>query len=442
MAFIFVPFELYKDIFYVMPRTLSELELLAPAGGMAQAKTALRFGADALYLACDRFGMRQRADNFTFEEIETVVALAHAQGAKVYVTLNTVMDNADIAALPPYLEALAAASVDAFIVSDLGAFSLAQRYAPQVELHVSTQASVSNFEAARRWYDLGAARVVLAREMSLEDIAELHAHIPDELELEAFVHGAMCMAVSGRCLISAALTGRSGNKGFCTQPCRWNYALVEETRPNVFYPIEEDARGTYLMNAQDLNMIEHLDELAAAGVDSIKIEGRNKRSFYVATVVHAYRQVLDGASPETVLPELYTISHRPYGTGFFYGQPSQSPERDGYVKECLHVATVVDCEPTDAGGYEVSATCHNRFFEGGALELLAPGRAVVEVIPQELTWIQTSSTDPNLVTMTSVDVANRASETYRFRSSVPMNEGDFLRVRLPEEDGATAGSTE
>lgn len=425
-----------------MPKTLSELELLAPAGGMAQAKTALRFGADALYLACDRFGMRQRADNFTFEEIETVVALAHAQGAKVYVTLNTVMDNADVAALPAYLEALAAASVDAFIVSDLGAFSLAQRYAPNVELHVSTQASVSNFEAARRWYDLGATRVVLAREMSLEDIAELHAHIPNELELEAFVHGAMCMAVSGRCLISAALTGRSGNKGFCTQPCRWNYALVEETRPNVFYPIEEDARGTYLMNAQDLNMIEHLDELALAGVDSIKIEGRNKRSFYVATVVHAYRQVLDGTSPEVVLPELYTISHRPYGTGFFYGQPSQSPERDGYVKECLHVATVVDCEPADSDDYWVSATCHNRFCEGEVLELLAPGRAVVEVIPQELTWMQTSNTDPNLVTMTSVDVANRASEIYRFKSATPMNEGDFLRVRLLEEDGAATGSTE
>lgn len=416
-----------------MTRSLSELELLAPAGGMAQAKTALRFGACALYLACDRFGMRQRADNFTFEEIESVVALAHGQGAKVYVTLNTVMDNADVTALPAYLEALAAASVDAFIVSDLGAFSLAQRYAPQVELHVSTQASVSNYEAARRWHDLGASRVVLAREMSLEDIAELHAHIPTSLELEAFVHGAMCMAISGRCLISAALTGRSGNKGFCTQPCRWNYALVEETRPNVFYPIEEDARGTYLMNAQDLNMIEHLGELADAGVDSIKIEGRNKRSFYVATVVHAYRQVLDGAMPASVLPELYTISHRPYGTGFFYGQPSQSPERDGYVKECLHVATVVDCEPADGDDYWISATCHNRFFEGGTLELLAPGRPVADVVPRELTWVQTCSTDQSLVTTTSVDVANRASEVYRFRSQVPMSEGDFLRVRLTEE---------
>lgn len=417
-----------------MTKSLSELELLAPAGGMAQAKTALRFGADALYLACDRFGMRQRADNFSFEEIKTAVDLAHAQNARVYVTLNTVMDNADVAALPAYLEALAAASVDAFIVSDLGAFSLAQQYAPQVELHVSTQASISNYEAARRWHDLGASRVVLAREMSLEDIAELHAHIPDTLELEAFVHGAMCMAVSGRCLISAALTGRSGNKGFCTQPCRWNYALVEETRPNVYYPIEEDARGTYLMNAQDLNMIEHLDELARAGVDSIKIEGRNKRSFYVATVVHAYRQVLDGVDPEVVHPELYTISHRPYGTGFYYGQPNQSPERDGYVKECLHVATVVDCEPNELGCHTVSVICQNRFFEGGELELLAPGRPIEKVIPENLRLIQTSNTSPDLKTITSVDVANRASETYQFESSVFMEAGDFLRVRLPEEN--------
>lgn len=417
-----------------MTKSLSELELLAPAGGMAQAKTALRFGADALYLACDRFGMRQRADNFSFEEIKTAVDLAHAQNARVYVTLNTVMDNADVAALPAYLEALAAASVDAFIVSDLGAFSLAQQYAPQVELHVSTQASISNYEAARRWHDLGASRVVLAREMSLEDIAELHAHIPDTLELEAFVHGAMCMAVSGRCLISAALTGRSGNKGFCTQPCRWNYALVEETRPNIYYPIEEDARGTYLMNAQDLNMIEHLDELACAGVDSIKIEGRNKRSFYVATVVHAYRQVLDGVDPEVVHPELYTISHRPYGTGFYYGQPNQSPERDGYVKECLHVATVVDCEPNELGCHTVSVICQNRFFEGGELELLAPGRPIEKVIPENLRLIQTSNTSPDLKTITSVDVANRASEIYQFESSVFMEAGDFLRVRLPEEN--------
>ena len=274
----------------------SATELLAPAGGRSQLEAAVRFGADAVYLAADKFGMRQRAENFTLDDIPSAVAFAHGAGAKVYVTVNTLMSQADIAALPPYLEALDASGADALIVSDLGAFSLARRYAPHLELHVSTQASVMNAEAARTWYDLGASRVVVAREMSVEDIAELRAQAPRELEIEAFVHGAMCMAYSGRCMLSAAMTGRSGNKGFCAQPCRWSYALVEEKRPGAYYPIEEDVRGTYVMNAHDLCMIEHLDDLARAGVNSFKIEGRNKRAFYVATVVHAYRAVMDGAS--------------------------------------------------------------------------------------------------------------------------------------------------
>ena len=252
-------------------------ELLAPAGGLAQLEAALRFGADAVYLAADRFGLRQRAANFALDDVPAAAALVHDAGAKAYVTLNALMDADDLKALPAYLEALAAAGVDAFIVSDLGALRLAQRYAPNVELHVSTQASVCNAEAARVWHELGASRVVCAREMSVEDIARLRAGAPRELELEAFVHGAMCMAVSGRCLISAALTGRSGNKGHCTQPCRWSYALVEEQRPGEFFPVEEDVRGTYVMNAQDLNMLAHLDDLAAAGIDSFKIEAATRR---------------------------------------------------------------------------------------------------------------------------------------------------------------------
>ena len=219
-------------------------ELLAPAGGLAQLEAALRFGADAVYLAADRFGLRQRAANFALDDVPAAAARAHDAGAKAYATLNALMDADDLKALPAYLEALAAAGVDAFIVSDLGALRLAQRHAPNVELHVSTQASVCNAEAARVWHELGASRVVCAREMSVEDIARLRAGAPRELELEAFVHGAMCMAVSGRCLISAALTGRSGNKGHCTQPCRWSYALVEEQRPGEFFPVEEDVRGT------------------------------------------------------------------------------------------------------------------------------------------------------------------------------------------------------
>lgn len=329
------------------------MELLAPAGGRSQLEAALRFGADAVYLACDRFGMRQRAENFALADIPDAVRLAHDAGAAVHVTLNTLMDADDIDALPGYLEALADAGVDAFIVSDLGAFTLAQEHAPGVALHVSTQASVANAAAARRWHDMGAARVVCAREMSVEDIVRLRADAPRELEIEAFAHGAMCVAVSGRCLLSAAMTGRSGNKGHCSQSCRWSYALVEEKRPGEYFPIEEDVRGSFVLNAQDLCMIDHLDDLAAAGVDSIKLEGRNKKAFYVATVVHAYRAVLDGADPASVHDDLLAISHRPYGTGFYYGQPNQTPERDGYVKECLHVATVTACEP--AG--QRNATC-------------------------------------------------------------------------------------
>lgn len=353
-------------------KPLHTMELLAPAGGRSQLEAALRFGADAVYLACDRFGMRQRAENFALADIPDAVRLAHDAGAAVHVTLNTLMDADDIDALPGYLEALADAGVDAFIVSDLGAFTLAQEHAPGVALHVSTQASVANAAAARRWHDMGAARVVCAREMGIEDIARLRADAPRELEIEAFAHGAMCVAVSGRCLLSAAMTGRSGNKGHCSQSCRWSYALVEEKRPGEYFPIEEDVRGSFVLNAQDLCMIDHLDDLAAAGVDSIKLEGRNKKAFYVATVVHAYRAVLDGADPASVHDDLLAISHRPYGTGFYYGQPNQTPERDGYVKECLHVATVTACEP--AG--QRNATC-------GAADESAGERAAVDDSAEE-----------------------------------------------------------
>ena len=433
------------------------MELLAPAGGRSQLEAALRFGADAVYLACDRFGMRQRAENFALADIPDAVRTAHAARAAVHVTLNTLMDADDIDALPGYLEALADAGVDAFIVSDLGAFSLAQRHAPDVALHVSTQASVANAAAARRWHDMGAARVVCAREMSIQEIARLRADAPRELEIEAFAHGAMCVAVSGRCLLSAAMTGRSGNKGHCSQSCRWSYALVEEKRPGEYFPIEEDARGSFVLNAQDLCMIEHLDDLAAAGVDSIKLEGRNKKAFYVATVVHAYRAVLDGADPASVMDDLLAISHRPYGTGFYYGQPNQTPERDGYVKECLHVATVTACEPAGGDGaasepaeervaaagpecggssWVVEAQCHNRFCEGDELELLAPHRPIERIRVEGLRWLPDPTEDDPAPYPVTVGVANRSMARYRFRSAVPMNPGDLLRVRIADDGGS------
>ena len=428
-----------------MPR---KPELLAPAGGWSQLKAAIRFGADAVYLACDKFGMRARADNFQLDEMPSVVAYAHDRGVKVHVTLNTLMDARDIAQLPEYMEALDAAGVDAFIIGDLGAFSLARTHAPHVELHVSTQASVLNAEAARMWHSLGARRVVCAREMSLADIAEMRANVPDDLEIEAFVHGAMCVAYSGRCLLSAAMTGRSGNKGACAQSCRWSYALVEEQRPGEYFEIEEDTRGTFILNAQDLNMIEHLDDLTNAGVNSFKIEGRNKQAFYVATVVGAYRSVLDrgNAAVEAANRELYTISHRPYSTGFYYGRAEQTPERDGYVKECLHVATVEECVQLgeEDGRWRITALCHNRFEQDSELEVVTPRgvgekltvSSLVRLAPSDggKPFVERGDLPLDEVRGLSYEqpelVANRSKEHYLFESAIPLEPGDYLRKRI------------
>ena len=437
-------------------------ELLAPAGGMEQLAAAVLYGADAVYLATDRFGMRARATNFSLEELPCAVQTAHAAGVRVYAACNILMSGEDIAKLPAYYEALVAAGVDAVIVGDLGAASLAVKYAPRMALHVSTQASVANAEAARVWHELGARRVVCAREMSLEEIAQMRADTPPELEIEAFVHGAQCMAVSGRCLISSYLTGRSGNKGNCTQPCRWNYALEEEKRPGEFFPVEEDAHGTFIMNAKDLNMLAYVRELAAAGVSSLKIEGRNKKAFYVATVVNAYRRVIDGASPAEVAPELETVSHRPYSTGFYFGEASQAPYYDGYEQTCLHAADVLACDLSDelmsdgeaalraregvfdggdtfdasgavssqgssAGGrsWQVEVRCRNRFAEGDELEVLVPGCEAFSVIVRNLVWLpdlDPAAQDGSAVQHAlapaphpvPVAVANRSAARYRF----------------------------
>lgn len=382
------------------------MELLAPAGGMEQLRAAVAFGADAVYLAAERFGMRARAANFRMDEIPAAVAFAHEHGVKVHVTCNILMHPDDIDGLPAFFRALDAAGVDAFIVGDLGAFAVAGEVSPRVERHVSTQASVANAAAARVWHSLGASRVVCAREMSLADIARLRQEAPPDLEIEAFAHGAMCMAVSGRCLISSYLTGRSGNKGHCTQPCRWSYQLEEEKRPGEFFPIEEDDRGTFIMNAKDMNMLAHLRELARAGVDSIKIEGRNKKAFYVATVVGAYRRVLDGEPPEAVADELLAVSHRPYGTGFYFDEAEQAPAYDGYEQETMHVADVVASSlrhPERNAQREVEGSpddpqylyllCRNRFAEGDELEILAPHEPSRWLIVRDLHWLNTFGPD-------------------------------------------------
>lgn len=424
------------------------MELLAPAGGMEQLRAAVRFGADAVYLAADRFGMRARAANFALEDIPAAVAFAHEHGVKVHVTCNILMHPDDIAALPEYFRALDAAGVDAFIIGDLGAFAVAGEVAPRVERHVSTQASVANGAAARVWHSLGAKRVVCAREMSLEDIRRLREDTPPDLEIEAFAHGAMCMAVSGRCLISSYLTGRSGNKGHCTQPCRWSYQLEEEKRPGEFFPIEEDDRGTFIMNAKDMNMLAHLRELADAGVDSIKIEGRNKKAFYVASVVGAYRRVLDGEPVEAVADELLAVSHRPYGTGFYFDEAEQAPAYDGYEQETMHVADVVGCEarhPSGARSHDLYVLCRNRFAEGDELEILAPHEPSRTLMVRDLHWLSTfgpdvhdedaPATPEEALARAEADdwapaaAANRSCNLYRIAAAGPVPAGSFLRVR-------------
>ena len=337
------------------------MELLAPAGGMEQLECAVHFGADAVYLAGKRFGMRRRASNFDDAGIASAVKFAHEHGVKVFVTANTLMKDGDVAALPDFFAMLQNAGVDAAIVSDMGALSICKRTAPKLELHLSTQASCMNAEAAKAYYDLGVSRVVVAREMSLSDIACMRESIPDDLEIEAFVHGAMCMAYSGRCLMSDYMVSpsRGANNGHCAQPCRWKYTVVEETRPGEPFSVIEEDGGSFIMSSTDMNMLSHVRELSEAGVDSIKIEGRAKGAYYVASAVNAYRHVLDGEPADAWQAELETTSHRPYSTGFYFGTPGQNQGVKEYARDYQMVARVVSCgknAPSLAAGGQVDAS--------------------------------------------------------------------------------------
>ena len=337
------------------------MELLAPAGGMEQLECAVHFGADAVYLAGKRFGMRRRASNFDDAGIASAVKFAHEHGVKVFVTANTLMKDGDVAALPDFFVMLQNAGVDAAIVSDMGALSICKRTAPKLELHLSTQASCMNAEAAKAYYDLGVSRVVVAREMSLSDIARMRESIPDDLEIEAFVHGAMCMAYSGRCLMSDYMVSpsRGANNGHCAQPCRWKYTVVEETRPGEPFSVIEEDGGSFIMSSTDMNMLSHVRELSEAGVDSIKIEGRAKGAYYVASAVNAYRHVLDGEPADAWQAELETTSHRPYSTGFYFGTPGQNQGVKEYARDYQMVARVVSCgknAPSLAAGGQVDAS--------------------------------------------------------------------------------------
>ena len=362
----------------------NDFELLSPAGDFERLEMALCYGADAVYLAGREFGMRAAAANFDDESLRRAVSLAHRLGKKVYVTCNTLPREEEMNRLPAYLEFLQDAKVDALIVCDLGVIALAKRFAPRVALHVSTQLGVVNSATANVLHAMGADTVVLARELSLEEIRKIRANTPSELRLEAFVHGAMCVSFSGRCLLSNYLTGRDANRGECAQPCRWKYALMEEKRPGQYFEISEDG-GTFIMNSRDLNMIEHLQDLADAGVTSFKIEGRTKSAYYTAAVTNAYRHAIDAIAERDPVPEIWVretdmVSHRPYSTGFYFGEPGQVTEGPNYFSGADVMAVVERC---DEEGNAV-LTQRNKFSRGDTLELLTPENEPVTFTAERL----------------------------------------------------------
>ena len=365
-------------------------ELLAPAGNMEKLKMALLYGADAVYLGGKAFGLRAFGGNFTNEKLQEAVDFAHKLGKKIYVTVNIFPHNSDIAKLPAYLTFLNEIKVDAILVADLGVFTLAKEYAPDVELHISTQANNTNWAAVNAWAELGASRVVLAREMSLEEIKEIREKC--SVELEMFVHGAMCISYSGRCLMSNYLTGRDANRGSCAQPCRWNYALVEEKRPGQYFPVLEDERGTYIFNSKDMCLLPYLPDVIASGVDSLKIEGRMKSVHYAASVVKAYREAIDSyfAAPEQFevkkewVEELDKVSHRAYTTGFYYGRPTEKDQIYGtssYTQTSDFVGLVLDYD--EKTGF-ATVEQRNNMKVGQEIEIFQPHLAGYRQILQEM----------------------------------------------------------
>lgn len=402
-------------------------ELLAPAGGPEQLLEAIHFGADAVYLAGPKWGMRAKARNFSLEELASAVKTAHAVGVKVHVTLNTVMRDADMKELPEYLEELDCAGVDALIVADLGAMRLAKRHAPHIELHVSTQANVISAETAKVFYDFGAKRVVLAREMTVEEIAHMREELPAELELEAFVHGSLCLAYAGRCLLSSALMGpaRAASRGACTQPCRWGWALVDERDPSRRLPLTEEGKESFILSSNDLCMIGHLQDLISAGVDSLKIEGRNKGAYYVACVTNAYRHVLDGDDVAPWREELEHVSHRPYSCGYYYGHPEENQGEPEYARDRALVGIVSDTAPAADGACWAEFPLRNRLDEGCMLTVLAPQAPVCTFVPERMErWDEEASAWQEVPSLT------RTMERCRVRVPFALTSGDVLAREL------------
>lgn len=408
---------------------MRNIELLSPAGDFERLKGALKFGADAVYLGGEQFGMRTNPSNFSAQELKDAVMLAHSMGKKVYLTCNTLPRNNELGTLPDFLKYASEIGIDAFIIADIGVMALAKKYAPEVEIHMSTQVGIVNYQTANTLYEMGAKRIVTARELSLDEIKTIRDKTPEDLQIEVFVHGAMCMSFSGRCILSDYMVGRDANRGDCAQPCRWKYHLMEETRPGQYFPVNQENGGTYIFNSRDLCMIEHIPELVNAGVDSFKIEGRAKSEYYTSIVTYAYRNAIDEylknptddfKVPQWILDEMEKMSHREYTTGFNFGpmKNGQVLDTGGYIRSWDVCAVYGDYRD---GRLIVGQ--RNRFYQGDELEVVEPGKKPYRITVEDLY----NETDGE-----KADVANKATNTYSFKCDLKISPDAILRRQRTE----------
>lgn len=410
---------------------MKKIEVLSPAGDIEKLKTAIDFGADAVYVGGESFGLRKASKNFTAEELQEAVQYVHDRGKKIHITMNIMPHNEHLDGLESYLKQLVDLNVDAVIVSDVGMIHAIKRYAPTLNIHLSTQASVTNYETVMFWYEFGIRRVILARELSLAEIIEIRRRAPMDMELEVFAHGAMCIAYSGRCLLSNYMTKRDANLGDCAQSCRWKYSLVEEKRPEDSFPIVEEDEGTFIFNSKDLCLLSEVDQLIEAGIDSIKIEGRVKSQYYVATVTRSYRLAVDAfyngqftkERAERLIDEIKKVSHRDFTKGFMFQKPDENDqlyENSSYIRSYDFVGTVLSY---DDKTMRATIEQRNKVFEGDIVEIFGPRDGYVT------TKLQTLLNEKQ----ESIESANQAKQIFTAQVSVPVCSGDFIRRKVEEE---------
>lgn len=410
--------------------TDKKVELLAPAGDFEKLKTAIKFGADAVYLAGDNFGLRANAKNFSNDELKEAVAYAHQRNVRVHVTMNIMPHDGDMDGIVEYLENLNKIGIDALIISDPGIFALAKKHT-NIDLHISTQASVTNSATVNFWYEMGAKRIILARELSLKEITEIRKNAPKDMEIECFIHGAMCISYSGRCLLSSYMAGRDANRGDCAQPCRWKYSLQEETRPGEYFPIEEDGKGgTFIMNSKDLCLIDEVDKLIEAGIDSFKIEGRMKTPFYVATVIRSYRQVIDSyyegnfskEISQKYFDEINKASHRYFTKGFFYNKPDENDQiytTSSYIRNYDFIGVVKDY---DKESKIAIIEQRNRFFKGDEIEIFGNSKDFYTI---NVDYMEDDKGN-------EIEVANIPKQILKIKIDLPLEAGDILRKKIED----------